>query len=117
MIRDSELFLSFGYVQRLSEANLNWVHCDRDCDIGRGVEQESRWVRLGIETLKSTIPSEVAATESDALHVLPLSRGQLCTSPYRTTGGVRGLDLSGVPLVDKGYPLCGAEGLSEPVPL
>jgi hypothetical protein len=73
---DAELFLTFGYVPGLSEASLDWLDCDRDYDIGRGVEQESWWVSRGVKTLRSTITSELASTDSNALHVVPLSAGR-----------------------------------------
>jgi asparagine synthetase B (glutamine-hydrolysing) len=74
-IPDFELFLSVNYVPNLSEGNLDWLNCDPDYDIGHGADQESWLVSKGIETLKSAIESELAATDSNALHVLPLSGG------------------------------------------
>jgi hypothetical protein len=75
VLSDPELFLSLGYPPRLSEGNLDWMHFDPDYEIGRGIEQESWWVSKGIANLKSTIAAELAATDSNALHVLPLSAG------------------------------------------
>jgi len=73
-ITDPELFLTFGYLPRLSEANLDWLDCDWDCDGGRA-ETESWWVSRGVETLRNTITSELASIDGNALHVLPLSAG------------------------------------------
>jgi hypothetical protein len=74
-IPDPELFLALSYLPMLSEGSLDWLHCDPDCEIGRGVEQESWWVDKGAEVLRSTIASELATAQSDALHVVPLSGG------------------------------------------
>jgi len=74
-ISDYEKYLYFGYVPRWSEASLDWLNCDFQSEFGKGVDDESWWIREGVKTLKNTMANEIASTDSHAFHILLLSGG------------------------------------------
>lgn len=74
-ISDYEIYLYLSYLPQWSEVELGWLNCDFDYDFGVGVEDEKWWVREGVLALKKTMADQVASTDGNALHILPLSGG------------------------------------------
>ncbi|MBL8062680.1 MAG: 7-cyano-7-deazaguanine synthase [Anaerolineales bacterium] len=70
-----ELYLFFSYLPRFSKANLSWLNCDFDNDFGRGIDNETWWVKEGVRSLKKTFADEVACTDPNADHIVLLSGG------------------------------------------
>jgi asparagine synthetase B (glutamine-hydrolysing) len=74
-ISQYEVFLYLSYLPQWSKANLDWLHCDFDHDLGTGVEDERWWIKEGVLAWKNTMKDVVANTDGKAVHVLPLSGG------------------------------------------
>lgn len=74
-ISDYELYLFFSYLPKLSEASLDWLHCDFEYEFGKGVEDEAWWVNEGVKALKMTFAAEIANTDPNADHIVLLSGG------------------------------------------
>jgi asparagine synthetase B (glutamine-hydrolysing) len=74
-ITDYEMYLYLSYIPKFSEASLEWLNCDFDSDIGRGIESESWWIDEGIKTFRQTMADEVGSTDPGADHILLLSGG------------------------------------------
>jgi hypothetical protein len=74
-ISDYEMYLYFGYLPRFSEASLDWLNCDFDNDFGKGIDDESWWVKEGVKAIKETMAGEIASTNANAIHIIPLSGG------------------------------------------
>jgi hypothetical protein len=74
-ISDYELYLYFSYLPKFSEASLQWLNCDFENDFGKGVDKEAWWVSEGVKAFKETMKAEIASTNVNATHILPLSGG------------------------------------------
>jgi hypothetical protein len=74
-ISDYEMYLYFSSLPRFTEANLQWLNCDFDNDFGEGMDNELWWVNEGVKALKQTLADEIASTDANATHILPLSGG------------------------------------------
>jgi hypothetical protein len=74
-LADYEMYLYFGYLPRFAEASLQWLGCDSDNDFGKGMDNESWWIEAGVKALKETMADEIASTDANAIHILPLSGG------------------------------------------
>lgn len=70
-----EIFLYLSYLPQWQEANLVWLNCDFDHDLGIGVDDEAWWVKQGVLAWNKTMQEQVASTDGKAIHVLPLSGG------------------------------------------
>ena len=70
-----EIYLYLSYLPQWSEAELGWLNCNFEYDFGVGIEDEKWWVREGVSALKKTMADQVASTDGNALHILPLSGG------------------------------------------
>ena len=74
-ISDYEIYLYFSYLPKFPEADLQWINCDFDNDFGKGVNDESWWVREGVRAWKEAITNQVSTTDKNADHVVLLSAG------------------------------------------
>ncbi len=74
-ISDYEMYLYLSYLPRFAEVSLEWLHCDFDSGFGEGVDDESWWVDEGVKALKRTMADEIASTDANATHIVPLSGG------------------------------------------
>lgn len=74
-ITDYEMYLYLSYLPRFAETSLDWFNCDFDNVFGEEVEEKSWWVDEGVKAIKQTMADEIADTDANALHVVPLSGG------------------------------------------
>jgi hypothetical protein len=70
-----ELYLYLSFLPKFADANLQWLDLSSVGEFGRGMSNASWWVSEGIKVFKETMAEEIARTDPNATHIVPLSAG------------------------------------------